>query len=47
MDECVIQIQQGGCEMKQNEMKKAKEKGNEGTNRWDDIFQIRFMIIMI
>lgn len=27
MDECVIKIQQGGCEMKQNEIEKLKWKG--------------------
>ncbi len=47
MDECVIKNQQGGCEMKQNEMIEAKVKGNEGKNRWDDRFQIWLMITMI
>jgi hypothetical protein len=47
VDECVIKIQQGGCELKQNEMIEAKVKGNEGKNRWDDRFQIWLMIMMI
>jgi len=47
VDECVIKIQQGGCEMKQNEMREAKVKGNEKKGRWDDRFQIWLMIMMI
>jgi hypothetical protein len=47
VDECVIKNQQGACEMKQNEMREAKVKGNEGKNRWDDRFQIWLMILMV
>jgi hypothetical protein len=29
----LLKIQQGGCEMKQNEMREAKVKRNEGKNK--------------